>query len=205
MTASCGCVREAPPNSLACDQAVSARRPLRRRLETTARPARVRIRKRKPCTRARRRLFGWKVRLPLATTFSSHSNHLAAHVCRLHSSASRPGVGLATGRRGPRAESGSQPYRRLSGDCLRVLTRLRWVKLGLPQRPQLTDPRKQKFSMAALRHHRTTGDMHVPQNPREADWNGTERLAAAPKTVSFGQCRFSVGRRQTTKRGWRID
>ena len=28
---------------------------------------------------------------------------------------------------------GSQPYRRLSGDCLRVLTRLRLVKPGLPQ------------------------------------------------------------------------
>ena len=28
-----------------------------------ARPARVRIRKRKPCVLARRRLFGWKVRL----------------------------------------------------------------------------------------------------------------------------------------------
>ena len=36
-----------------------------------ARPARVRIRRRKPWTLARRRLFGWKVRLPLATTVSS--------------------------------------------------------------------------------------------------------------------------------------
>ena len=35
-----------------------------------ARPARVRIRSRKPCTRARRRLLGWKVRLPLATAHS---------------------------------------------------------------------------------------------------------------------------------------
>lgn len=32
-----------------------------------ARPARVRIRVRKPCTRARRRLFGWNVRFPFAT------------------------------------------------------------------------------------------------------------------------------------------
>lgn len=71
LTASCGCVREAPPKDLTRDQADSARRPLRRRPDTIARPARVRIRKRKPCTRARRRLFGWKVRLPLATTFSS--------------------------------------------------------------------------------------------------------------------------------------
>jgi len=53
------------------DQAVSERRPLRRRPVTMARPARVRIRSRKPWTLARRRLFGWKVRLPLATTVSS--------------------------------------------------------------------------------------------------------------------------------------
>jgi len=32
-----------------------------------ARPARVRMRKRNPWVRARRRLFGWKVRLPLVT------------------------------------------------------------------------------------------------------------------------------------------
>lgn len=35
-----------------------------------ARPARVRMRNRKPWTLARRRLFGWKVRLPLATAVS---------------------------------------------------------------------------------------------------------------------------------------
>jgi hypothetical protein len=51
-------------------QAVSERRPLPRRFDTMARPALVRIRRRKPCTRARRRLFGWKVRLPFATTLS---------------------------------------------------------------------------------------------------------------------------------------
>ncbi len=50
----------APPSA---SQAVRALRPLRRRAETIARPARVRIRSRKPCTLARRRLFGWKVRL----------------------------------------------------------------------------------------------------------------------------------------------
>src|SRR5690349_1517170 len=37
-----------------------------------ARPARVRIRSRNPCTRARRRLLGWKVRLPLATAISPY-------------------------------------------------------------------------------------------------------------------------------------
>jgi hypothetical protein len=38
-------------------------RPLARRAEIIARPARVRMRSRKPWVFARRRLFGWKVRL----------------------------------------------------------------------------------------------------------------------------------------------
>ena len=42
----------------ASNHADSARRPLRRRPDTIARPARVRIRSRNPCTRARRRLLG---------------------------------------------------------------------------------------------------------------------------------------------------
>lgn len=44
-------------------QADSSERPLRRRAARIARPARVRIRRRKPWVLARRRLFGWKVRL----------------------------------------------------------------------------------------------------------------------------------------------
>jgi hypothetical protein len=44
-------------------QAESSERPLRRRADRMARPARVRIRRRKPWVLARRRLFGWKVRL----------------------------------------------------------------------------------------------------------------------------------------------
>ena len=55
----------------ASNHAVSLRRPLPRRFDTIARPARVRIRSRNPCTRARRRLLGWKVRLPLATAVHS--------------------------------------------------------------------------------------------------------------------------------------
>src|SRR6478609_7513950 len=38
-------------------------RPLRRREDKIARPARVRMRSRNPCTLWRRRLFGWYVRL----------------------------------------------------------------------------------------------------------------------------------------------
>ena len=44
-------------------QANSSTRPLRRRAARMARPARVCIRSRKPWVFARRRLFGWKVRL----------------------------------------------------------------------------------------------------------------------------------------------
>jgi hypothetical protein len=44
-------------------QAESSERPLRRRAARMARPARVRMRSRKPWVFARRRLFGWKVRL----------------------------------------------------------------------------------------------------------------------------------------------
>jgi hypothetical protein len=45
------------------DQALSWSRPLRLRAARMARPARVRMRSRKPCVLARRRLFGWNVRL----------------------------------------------------------------------------------------------------------------------------------------------
>jgi hypothetical protein len=44
-------------------QADSSERPFRRRAVRMARPARVRMRNRKPWVLARRRLFGWKVRL----------------------------------------------------------------------------------------------------------------------------------------------
>lgn len=44
-------------------QVASRLRPLRRRPAKMARPARVRIRRRKPCVLLRLRLFGWNVRL----------------------------------------------------------------------------------------------------------------------------------------------
>ena len=64
------CAGSKVPTTRVPNQAVSERRPLRRRSVTIARPARVRIRSRNPCTRARRRVFGWNVRLPLATAVS---------------------------------------------------------------------------------------------------------------------------------------
>jgi hypothetical protein len=55
----------------AMTQADRRPRPLARRAERIARPARVRIRSRKPWVFARRRLFGWKVRLLTSGTPSS--------------------------------------------------------------------------------------------------------------------------------------
>jgi hypothetical protein len=46
-------------------------RPFRRRAARIARPARVRIRSRNPCVFARRRVFGWYVRFPLAIVGTS--------------------------------------------------------------------------------------------------------------------------------------
>jgi hypothetical protein len=59
-------------------QADSFSRPLRRRAAKIDRPARVRMRSRNPCVRARRRLFGWKVRLPLLTTLLLHGLDIPA-------------------------------------------------------------------------------------------------------------------------------
>ena len=61
----CGHARETvrPDELTANVQAESSERPLRRRADKMARPARVCMRSRKPCVLARRRLFGWKVRL----------------------------------------------------------------------------------------------------------------------------------------------
>ena len=69
-TRSAGSAENRPATPAQPDQAESRSRPLRRRPAMIARPARVRIRSRKPCVRARRRLFGWKVRLPLLTVDS---------------------------------------------------------------------------------------------------------------------------------------
>ena len=56
------------PGTHRCGQPETLRRlrPLRRRAARIDRPARVRIRRRKPCVFARRRVFGWYVRFPLA-------------------------------------------------------------------------------------------------------------------------------------------
>src|ERR1022692_3568616 len=59
--------RQAPRGRDGAAQTLTRARPLRRRAARTARPARVRMRRRKPGVFARRRLFGWNVRLLTGT------------------------------------------------------------------------------------------------------------------------------------------
>jgi hypothetical protein len=54
-------------------QTLTRARPFRRLAARTARPARVRMRSRKPCVFARRRLFGWNVRLLTRTPVGGRS------------------------------------------------------------------------------------------------------------------------------------
>ncbi len=63
------------------DQALSRSRPLCLRAARTARPARVRIRSRKPCVFARRRLFGWNVRLLTEAPGKGILNHARMTTC----------------------------------------------------------------------------------------------------------------------------
>ena len=103
--------------------------------------------------------------------------------------------GLARNRRGP--ETRSQPYRQRSGDCSRVLTSLRLVKP--PCR--------------AVYHRRipsgSSKTRALPSQPSpsaraslyQRDQNVAERLAPAPKTVSFCQSRFSTRRHANHQAG----
>src|SRR5699024_7663741 len=93
--------REAPRNP-GPDQAVSEARPLRRRAPTMLRPARVRIRRRKPCTFERRRLLGWKVRFPLAMAGSSREFGAGAAPVRVVMAPHAPPAGGTTTRHAPR-------------------------------------------------------------------------------------------------------
>ena len=121
----------------------------------------------------------------------------AGCVCRWNTIAltqPRRALCLAGSRRGPRCIlRGSQPYRRLSGDCTRVRSGVRRVKPG--RRGGRAHPGIQLVP-------------HPPpwpaSNSMKAWANVAERLALRGKTVSFGQCRFRLERRTTTKRGWRI-
>src|ERR1700744_4085398 len=100
---------------------------------------------------------------------------------------------------------GSQPYRRLSGDCLRVLTSVRWVKPGpKPTEAWLkTGPAQRTRSKHLCKRLAPTRRTHAIFSVTEihrkrTGLNATELLAAGRKTVSFSQCRFRLERWSTT-------
>src|SRR3954452_16478749 len=88
------------------DQADSRARPLRRRPARMARPARVRIRSRNPWVFARRRLFGWNVRLLTEELPTQDPHHLVAvggEIERQADAAQEAATPYVTGGPGPRS------------------------------------------------------------------------------------------------------
>lgn len=188
---------------LTCDQAESARRPLRRRPDTIARPARVRIRNRKPCTRARRRLFGWKVRLPWPRRSprclpSGRSDGSLRARLRFD----RRVVLLLLAGAVPKwcwVAAVSPTFGRLFEGTDQPSPGQTW--------PAATQPRPAgtEISHSAPASH--SGQLTYraeasPSHPKRPDWSTAERLAAARKTVSFCQVVLDYEQRSTTKRGW---
>jgi hypothetical protein len=113
-------------------QADSSVRPLRRRAAMMARPARVRMRKRNPWVLARRRLFGWNVRLPLVTTVGlpvlgarPHPSGLRRRDCRVvRLSPTDPGGTITSGSHlacGPERTGGARARKNAR----------RWREMGL--------------------------------------------------------------------------
>ncbi len=87
-------------------QADNSMRPLRRRAARIARPARVRMRNRNPWVLARRRLFGWNVRLPLLTAVVLPVLWCASPWARARKNARRwAGDGPSLGGRHPRRQN----------------------------------------------------------------------------------------------------
>ena len=115
-------------------------RPLRRRADRMARPARVRMRRRKPCTLWRRRLFGWYVRLltsflrrvvevNLVRTGGAKSpGRMLEHVAR---DADRPPCG------GPSATAVDMRHRSNQATCQRYASAFHRVKPPGPPRGAL--------------------------------------------------------------------
>lgn len=177
---------------------MSERRPLRRRLETIARPARVRIRSRKPCTRARRRLFGWKVRLPFATALSS--SHLASHSAHLvmwvgrdrpHEAFGRLCVSVVTGA-GPgrmsRIAAVSPTFGRLFEGTDEASPGQTCSRATAPHPEGRSRPGPNPSSILHCFHTRHGARRNLIGSPA----NVAEWLALARKTVSFGRCSFQA-------------
>src|ERR1022692_1049 len=84
--------RQAPRGRDGAAQTLTRARPLRRRAARTARPARVRMRSRKPCVFARRRLFGWNVRLLTETPDGGKVDRAATNLQGWRAALSAAGV-----------------------------------------------------------------------------------------------------------------
>lgn len=132
--------RRSSAGSTAVGQADSSSRPLRRRAARIARPARVRIRSRKPCVLARRRLFGWKVRFD--TSDSTRLIQVTARWRAVVAMTRHPwcaaGTGTCAGRQAGAVENG----------CVTVRGAARRVK---PQTLACTTPRPSRMAVRAAR------------------------------------------------------
>jgi hypothetical protein len=154
------------------------------------------MRSRKPCTRARRRLFGWNVRLPLATAFSSLclASPSGRHAFQLRWSAGRSGCFALLAGAVPgqfiRIAAVSPTFGRLfegtdepsPGQTPHATTR-----------PHRTRPVAKVWPATiahTVRERRIGRDTRSSCRCKERHRNATELLAAGRKTVSFGQCRF---------------
>lgn len=127
-----------------------------------------------------------------------HGVLLSCPACSCFASTPVGVVLLLAGAVPKRFHPGSQPYRRLSGDCSRVLTGFRWVKPG----QILADHGRRKLACPNAPDGTCRGKQSAPTRPTAAifavtendrkttDPNATELLAAGRKTVSFSQCRF---------------
>lgn len=89
-------------------------RPLARRADRIERPARVRIRRRKPCTLARRRVLGWKVRLLTVVSVEMCGPTVGPIVRWSWKSSLRPADARRTAAGGNRAGPGRRERRRLA-------------------------------------------------------------------------------------------
>jgi hypothetical protein len=141
------------------DQAESCSRPLRRRAAMIARPARVRIRNRKPWVLALRRLFGWKVRL--LTTDSTI----------MLSEGTRTAPGRHGSRRGRRRWIGDESVpaeRAARNDCCQASTR--YVLAGWRVKPGKACPRKLSSTPPTDCSARPTGTV-CPRTPISAFCN----------------------------------
>src|SRR5699024_2209385 len=123
-------------------QAESSARPLERRAFRMARPARVRMRARKPCFLALRRLFGWNVRLLMVLLDRGHGRAPRGGLWSAARTGS-PGAPAGTGRL-PRSDpmpegvlsgSGNRIGTARSADCTILGTGVHGVNASALQRP----------------------------------------------------------------------